>query len=230
MRRRPAHPNDYTPAQDTKSSDGPDTSPPVASVADSQMQMFSEESITLRFDSLLRLLLERNPLEKALGSLKTLTSILSNITSFPKDAKYRIIKLRNKVIQTKILEVHGAIEILLSIGFVKEGDDSLQLPMSSRIMEYSELIMILNKTSMQMEIDQQAATNHALETSATSPAIDFDPFKPSIFRAAIQPRGGKSETEERLLALQEKQRSIEGEIPSDLETFRSSQVGGFRCN
>ena len=201
------------------------TASTVASSIDSLTQSaYSEDSISLRFESLLQALREKNPTDVALGSVKTLTSILSNVVSFPKDAKYRVIKLSNKTIQSKILETHGALELLLSVGFVKQGEEVLELPMSVRIMEYAELIMILNKTGIQLEIDQQAAKKLTTESSAARPAADFDPFKPSIFRAAIQPRGGKSETEERLVALQEKQRSIEGDIPADLETFRSTQV------
>ena len=218
MRYRPDPPQYDTSASESMAS-------AIASSSDSIIEAtHPEESASFRFECLLNELIEQNPRDIALASMKTLTSILSNIISFPRDSKYRVIKLTNKAIQSKILEVHGALKILHSIGFMKEGGESLQLPMSTRIMEYSELIMVLNKSTMQLEIDLQAAEKLTLDSSRAKPAADFDPFKPSIFRAAVQPRGGKSETEERLAALQEKQRSIEGEIPSDLESFRNTQV------
>ena len=184
----------------------------------------TQEQLSNRFERLVNSVVESNPPEVVIGSLRTLTSILSNIVMFPKDSKYRVIKLSNKAINAKIVNANGSLDVLHSVGFVKEDEEVLRLPMSARIMEYSEFIMILNKVTMQLEMQIQSSKEIVNEVSTTAAATYFDPFKPSIFRAAIQPRGGRSETEAKLSAILEKQRSIEGEIPLDLESFRSTQV------
>jgi hypothetical protein len=185
-----------------------------------------------------------NPLEIALPALRTISTILCNVLTFPRDNKYRVIKMSNKVFQTKIAPTTGAVDLLLAMGFVEdEMNETLELPAATKVFELSELLMILNKVTSDFDGDGsiQSDSNRNIDEThrrrpeeksdadiqVVAPSAEFDPYQPSIFRTAIQPRGDRSITEIRLEELRIKQKLIEGEIPLDIDSFRSAKVGYF---
>lgn len=53
-----------------------------------------------------------------LSCFQTIIKILSNIDCFPQEDKYRVIKLHNKVFNSKVAGINGGLELMLSSGFI----------------------------------------------------------------------------------------------------------------
>jgi hypothetical protein len=88
--------------------------------------------------------------------------------------------------------------------------------------------MLLNNALLDVEgeLFTQAVLEQQFiqEKAKVATTIEFDPYKSNIYRAAVQPRGEKSATEMRLEELRSKQKLVEGDLPTDLVGFRSTQV------
>ena len=79
----------------------------------------------------LRALLERNSVETARGALDVLLTLVSNVLRAPEDAKFRQLKLSNKVIEGKLASADGGLRLLTSLGFVETEPGIMMLPMEA---------------------------------------------------------------------------------------------------
>lgn len=207
------------------------SSPQFRNMASSQL-----DAQSARYSSLVAFICSNNAPDAARAALKTISTILTNILTFPKDSKYRTIKTANKVYANKVAGVEGADDLLACMGFerVEGAEDALVLPMSVRVLDLSSLQMLLNQKLYEEggEIIDGGVEASTATVAAQPAVVEFDPYQPSIFRTAIQPRGERSLTETRLEELQRKQKQLEGAVPEDLDAFRSTQVrfvSAMRC-
>lgn len=65
--------------------------------------------------------LEDNSKSCYIDGLEILIKLISNVISFPSDAKFRKIRKENKTIREKLLSLKGMTELLLDIGFTEVG-------------------------------------------------------------------------------------------------------------
>jgi uncharacterized protein (DUF58 family) len=65
--------------------------------------------------------------EQLQQSLTTLQRLLQNIQDHPEEAKYRSIKRSNKAIQSRLLSIHGMLDILNIVGFRPLDSDTLSI-------------------------------------------------------------------------------------------------------
>ena len=158
------------------------------------------------FANLLQRMRSENDKPVAFGALRTLVNILSNIITFPNEAKYRVIKQSNSVIRSKILPVNGALDLLLAMGFEeKKEKDCLELPLDVNVFALSGVMMMLNQAYSDVESEVNYSSQVALDKEEEKKKTDedrkeekedekksavipnsFDPFKPNIFRTSMQ--------------------------------------------
>jgi len=71
--------------------------------------------------------LHAQPKDAAFGATKILQKLLQNLIQAPNEEKFKTVKLSNKTIQSKVVAVPGALDVLLSAGFVSvPGEDGEQ--------------------------------------------------------------------------------------------------------
>ena len=141
-----------------------------------------------------------------LGALRTLVNILSNILTFPNEAKYRVIKQSNSVFRSKILSVNGALDLLQAMGFEENKEkDCLELPFAVKVFALSEVMKMLNQAYADLESEVNISSQEAIkeeeqkmstgeerkvEVTEERKSVDkmdsFDPYKSNIFRTSIQ--------------------------------------------
>lgn len=176
-------------------------SPMLQRVAESQL-----EANTARFRSLVQQVCGGD-VSSAAAALRTVSTLLVNVVTFPRDAKYRSIRRSNKVLQTKLIPVPGALELIFCVGFESSEDDEDLLTLSADVkpLALAEYMMILNGAVAEQERALEEAHAAAVRATQQTPVpIEFDPFRASIFRTQSQPRAAdsKSSTERKLEELQ----------------------------
>lgn len=70
------------------------------------------------------------------------TTVLTNIIEHPDDEKYRMLKLANKAIASRVLPVKGGLNFFFAVGFVRSTKPS------------GEKIIVLNDPSVDVEIPE----------------------------------------------------------------------------
>ncbi|XP_067664918.1 peptide-N(4)-(N-acetyl-beta-glucosaminyl)asparagine amidase-like [Haliotis asinina] len=81
------------------------------------------------WDSVSQLLTE-NSKEIFIETSELLIKFASNILKKPNEAKYRKIRLGNPIVQSKLLPISGALEVLFEMGFLEDGE-YLTMPLGS---------------------------------------------------------------------------------------------------
>ncbi|XP_015259936.1 PREDICTED: peptide-N(4)-(N-acetyl-beta-glucosaminyl)asparagine amidase [Cyprinodon variegatus] len=76
--------------------------------------------------------LTENPTEVFLDAAKLLLTYADNIIRFPREEKYRSIRIGNPTFSTKLLPVRGAVECLFEMGF-EEAETHLVFPQSASV-------------------------------------------------------------------------------------------------
>uniref|UniRef100_A0A3Q2CPZ5 Peptide-N(4)-(N-acetyl-beta-glucosaminyl)asparagine amidase n=1 Tax=Cyprinodon variegatus TaxID=28743 RepID=A0A3Q2CPZ5_CYPVA len=77
--------------------------------------------------------LTENPTEVFLDAAKLLLTYADNIIRFPREEKYRSIRIGNPTFSTKLLPVRGAVECLFEMGFEEVGETHLVFPQSASV-------------------------------------------------------------------------------------------------
>jgi hypothetical protein len=143
----------------------------------------------------------------------TLSKYLQNIANHPKEEKYRVIKPDNKIFQEKVVPARGSLLFLAAVGFREKkeqptnksifsgtgnnasaligtgatGPSILVLDQSNNKLE--EGIAALDSAMNELEIpdeERPRAPPPPLQSVVATPPVEFDPFKPLVFRQAIQ--------------------------------------------
>lgn len=107
----------------------PSGPPPAPFTAIPQVQPPNEVAADTSDNGAVYVLLRQDP-PRAITAAETLIKMLTNVVKNPQEEKFRKVRLSNAAIQSKLVAVPGATDILLEAGFTAvelEGDDFLLL-------------------------------------------------------------------------------------------------------
>ncbi|XP_075215729.1 N-glycanase Pngl isoform X2 [Lycorma delicatula] len=103
--------------------------------------------------------LEENPKEIFLKVTSILMKLVENVVKYPKEPKYRKIRLENQTISTFILPSIGGMECLFDMGF-EEGDDSLILPNTvsiDRLKQFQQELIVKRDHVLKKSVERDVA-------------------------------------------------------------------------
>ena len=95
------------------------------------------DSVAVLIQPAVESILRQNFDAKSLACLVTVLKLLDNILQKPYEAKFRIVKLGNATVQTKIVNCHGGVELLKACGFVAVKNDKNDASMILTLPEHS---------------------------------------------------------------------------------------------
>ncbi|KAJ0412006.1 hypothetical protein ATCC90586_004552 [Pythium insidiosum] len=126
----------------------PALAPAVTNVADSSTE-----------NGAVFVLLRQEP-SRAIAAAETIMKMLKNILQNPQEDKYRRVRLSNANIQAKLVNVRGAVELLLESGFVQRQEDGETfLVMDADQVSTSRIQSAIDRTEvalMQIQVDSMA--------------------------------------------------------------------------
>ncbi|KAJ1398559.1 hypothetical protein B484DRAFT_438374, partial [Ochromonadaceae sp. CCMP2298] len=180
----------------------------------------------------LRLLLDGNFDAVSVPAVTTLARYVGNVLQQPGEEKFRRIKTDNKAFREKVGAAKGAVELLLALGFLPQGDGGVggAAVLELATEEGSELERLRGGWAMLLgalgelgvpeedrpRMDLQVQRRQQAQQQA---AVVFDPYKAFVVRAAPQPvrpsageEGGmaQSSTERQLQQLRRRRRELQG--------------------
>ena len=102
-------------------------------------------------------------------ALKILSKLLTNVTENPQEEKYRTVKTTNKAIQSKLLSVDGARDVLIALGFVDLGDMLVLIdPSEDDLATVQEGLAVILSSIPTVPLEEKTSS-----TSSTSSASSF---------------------------------------------------------
>lgn len=84
------------------------------------------------------------PLAQAEVSLELIEKLCRNVATQPGEEKFRRLRLTNDRIKAALVDVEGATDAMLELGWVREGEETLVLPKETKITMHEHVVKILD--------------------------------------------------------------------------------------
>jgi len=126
---------------------------------------------------------EKTPLDKVLAvvqepaSLTMLGTLTRNVAQAPRDEKFRRVRLTNPKIAAALVDVNGAVDVMLHLGWIHEGEEFLVLPSTVQLTMAHARAVEAAKEALEAAAKAAAKARLAARTAAKKP---LDPAKEAI--------------------------------------------------
>eukprot|EP00940_MAST-03C_sp_MAST-3C-sp2_P000864 g864.t1 len=152
----------------------------------------------------------------ATKTMKVLLKIVDNILADPMNPKKRKLRLKNRLIQTRVVARPGAQDFLASIGFISSSESSTDDPVIELLGEKRSILLrgreALSRASIDLDFKIPSPPQPLTSTETEEKHLLENAFKSHIRRVVPQPRGPmKSDVALRRLQQRERQLIAERE-------------------
>eukprot|EP00746_Dinoflagellata_sp_MGD_P008122 gnl/MRDRNA2_/MRDRNA2_116195_c0_seq1.p1 gnl/MRDRNA2_/MRDRNA2_116195_c0~~gnl/MRDRNA2_/MRDRNA2_116195_c0_seq1.p1 ORF type:complete len:370 (+),score=86.71 gnl/MRDRNA2_/MRDRNA2_116195_c0_seq1:70-1110(+) len=124
--------------------------------------------------------LRRLPRGRALATLEVIEKLVGNTMNAPDEEKFRKVRLTNAKLAESITNVPGAIDAMLAMGWQREGEENLILPMDKKLVYDKDMICILKTKEWFKDMERKANMLHSVQTDQFSVADPRGPGKIGI--------------------------------------------------
>ena len=152
-------------------------------------------------------------------SISTLLRLLQNISDNPEEAKYRSVKKSNKVIQTKLLNTPGVLELMNLIGFDQQDADTLTMQNTSNLEVALVMLQAFNCELLDSLKTEEEKEHEKRQQEIRRKAQEKEEHKRRLLEGA---RLDRQETNTKLMPTQDSVAIIRG--PTTAKTFKDIGV------